>query len=79
MIFEFDHLSIWKHEKEGQLDVMKLKRALSPWQNALDGNGGDALYMENNGIARLVSVFGNTDSSLNDVFLLQGTLFIYQG
>ncbi|EOH89779.1 glycoside hydrolase family 13 protein [Enterococcus villorum] len=87
MIFEFDHLSIWKQEKEGELDVLKLKKALSAWQTALDGKGWNALYMENHDVPRLVSVFGNTNKywqvSAKAIamlyFFLQGTPFIYQG
>lgn len=87
MIFEFDHISIWKHEKEGQLDVLKLKHALSAWQTALDGKGWNALYMENHDVPRSVSVFGDPihywQVSAKAVammyFFLQGTPFIYQG
>ena len=61
MIFEFDHISIWKHEKEGKLDVINLKRALSAWQTALDGKGWNALYMENHDTPRSVSVFGDPE------------------
>ncbi|EOS7970421.1 alpha-glucosidase [Enterococcus hirae] len=87
MIFEFDHISIWKHEKEGKLDVINLKRALSAWQTALDGKGWNALYMENHDTPRSVSFFGDPEhywqKSAKAVammyFFLQGTPFIYQG
>ncbi|MGX7172662.1 glycoside hydrolase family 13 protein [Enterococcus ratti] len=87
MIFEFEHLSLWKQEKEGKLDVIKLKKALSAWQTALDGKGWNALYMENHDVPRSVSVFGNTSNywqrSTKAIammyFFLQGTPFIYQG
>ena len=46
--------------KEGQLDVLKLKHALSAWQTSLDGIGWNALYMENHDVPRAVSVFGDT-------------------
>ncbi|MDA9461926.1 Alpha-glucosidase [Enterococcus mundtii 3F] len=88
MIFEFDHISIWKHEKDGDLDVLSLKQSLSAWQRALDGKGWNALYMENHDVPRCVSVFGDTSPKYWEVsakaiammyFFLQGTPFIYQG
>lgn len=88
MIFEFDHISIWKHEKDGDLDVLSLKQSLSAWQRALDGKGWNALYMENHDVPRCVSVFGDTSPAYWQVsakaiammyFFLQGTPFIYQG
>ncbi|PZM70888.1 alpha-glucosidase, partial [Enterococcus faecium] len=88
MIFEFDHIHIWQQEKEGQLDVLKLKLALSAWQTSLDGIGWNALYMENHDVPRAVSVFGDTRPDFWAMsakaiammyFFLQGTPFIYQG
>lgn len=88
MIFEFDHIHIWQQEKEGQLDVLKLKHALSAWQTSLDGIGWNALYMENHDVPRAVSVFGDTRPEFWAMsakaiammyFFLQGTPFIYQG
>ncbi|PQC28788.1 glycoside hydrolase family 13 protein [Enterococcus mundtii] len=88
MIFEFDHISIWKHEKDVDLDVLSLKQSLSAWQRALDGKGWNALYMENHDVPRCVSVFGDTSPAYWQVsakaiammyFFLQGTPFIYQG
>ncbi|HAQ4682421.1 TPA: alpha-glucosidase [Enterococcus faecium] len=88
MIFEFDHIHIWQQEKEGQLDVLKLKHALSAWQTSLDGIGWNALYMENHDVPRAVSVFGDTRPEFWTMsakaiammyFFLQGTPFIYQG
>lgn len=88
MIFEFDHIHIWQQEKEGQLDVLKLKHALSAWQTSLDGIGWNALYMENHDVPRALSVFGDTRPEFWAMsakaiammyFFLQGTPFIYQG
>ncbi|MBO1299155.1 MULTISPECIES: glycoside hydrolase family 13 protein [unclassified Enterococcus] len=88
MIFEFDHISIWKHEKDGDLDVLGLKKSLVAWQRSLDGKGWNALYMENHDVPRCVSVFGDTTPAYWQLsakaiammyFFLQGTPFIYQG
>lgn len=87
MIFEFDHISLWNHEEQGALDVVKLKQALSQWQNSLAGKGWNALYMENHDVPRSVSAFGNDHNYWLEsakalgmmYFFLQGTPFIYQG
>lgn len=89
MIFEFEHISLWKREKQDTIDVIALKKALSHWQKQLDyGKGWNALYMENHDVPRSVSVFGNDQpvyrqkaaTALATMYLLlQGTPFIYQG
>lgn len=87
MIFEFDHISLWNHEEQGVLDVVKLKQALTEWQNSLAGKGWNALYMENHDVPRSVSAFGDDQNYWLEsakalgmmYFFLQGTPFIYQG
>ncbi|KAF1296091.1 glucohydrolase [Enterococcus sp. JM4C] len=87
MIFEFDHISLWNKEETGNLDVVQLKHALATWQLALDGQGWNALYMENHDVPRSVSAFGNDTDYWQEsakaialmYFFLQGTPFIYQG
>jgi alpha-glucosidase len=88
MLFEFEHLSLWSTGKEKGVDVLKLKKALSNWQETLYQNGWNALYMENHDIPRSVSTFGSDEvvfwrSSAKALALtfmfLQGTPFIFQG
>lgn len=89
MIFEFEHISLWKREKNDTMDVVALKKALGRWQKRLDyGQGWNALYMENHDVPRSVSVFGNDQPVYREkaatalatmYLLLQGTPFIYQG
>ncbi|WP_086349243.1 glycoside hydrolase family 13 protein [Candidatus Enterococcus clewellii] len=88
MIFEFEHIGLWKKQKEAQFDIRAFKQALSRWQYALDGKGWNALYMENHDVCRSVSVFGSevpvyrerSAKALAMMYLfLQGTPFIYQG
>ena len=88
MIFEFEHIGLWKQEQQKAFDIPGFKQALSRWQEALDGKGWNALYMENHDVPRSVSVFGCDDETHRVVsakalavmyLLLQGTPFIYQG
>ncbi|MGC6768457.1 glycoside hydrolase family 13 protein [Enterococcus sp. LJL51] len=88
MIFEFEHIGLWKQEQEKNFDIKAFKKALSNWQYALDGKGWNALYMENHDVPRSVSVFGNDSEEYREIsakalammyFFLQGTPFIYQG
>lgn len=87
MIFEFEHIGLWKKQQDKQFDIRSFKQALSRWQYALDGKGWNALYMENHDVPRSVSVFG-CDGEYREIsakalammyFFLQGTPFIYQG
>lgn len=89
MLFEFDHISLWNKEEQEGLDVIQFKQAITAWQNALaDGQGWNALYMENHDIPRSVSSFGSEETVFWETsakalalsfLLLQGTPFIYQG
>ncbi|MBL1230400.1 alpha-glucosidase [Enterococcus sp. BWB1-3] len=88
MIFEFEHIGLWKQEESEEFDIKAFKEALSSWQYALDGKGWNALYMENHDVPRSVSAFGNDSKELREIsakalalvyMLLQGTPFIYQG
>lgn len=88
MLFEFEHISLWSTGEEQGIDVLKLKRALTNWQETLNQKGWNALYMENHDIPRSVSTFGSDQvvfwrSSAKALaltfMLLQGTPFIYQG
>lgn len=85
MIFQFDHVALWS--QEGDLDFVRFKRLLSDWQNALDGRGWNALFVENHDLVRTVSFLGN-DGNLRKTsakaiammyFFMQGSPFIYQG
>ncbi|MGX7198586.1 glycoside hydrolase family 13 protein [Enterococcus nangangensis] len=88
MIFEFDHLDLWKKTAADSLDVVGLKAALVRWQKALaDGRGWNALYMENHDLPRSISLLQppkNLEEKAGKALammyvLLQGTPFIYQG
>lgn len=87
MIFQFEHLDLWSKSTDNGIDIHALKTTLSKWQNALDGKGWNALFLENHDKARSVSTWGNdTDMRITSAkalatlyFLMQGTPFIYQG
>ncbi len=88
MIFQFEHLGLWKRKADGSIDVRRLKRTLTKWQKGLENRGWNAL------------VFGKTTTCLDQcrhgemtasigrrarrrlarsTFFMQGTPFIYQG
>jgi oligo-1,6-glucosidase len=89
MIFQFDHMAVDNVLVKWFLRPFKpirLKKALSKWQNQINGKGWNTLYFENHDQPRSVSRFGNPDyhfesSSMLATFLFfqQGTPFIYQG
>ncbi|CAN7315700.1 glycoside hydrolase family 13 protein [Rossellomorea sp. LjRoot5] len=87
MIFQFEHLGLWDAETNPVLDIVELKKVLTRWQKGLEGNGWNALFIENHDKARVVSTWGNDKEYWKEsatamaamYFLMQGTPFIYQG
>ena len=86
MVFQFEHLDLWDSEKKA-LDLAKLKNTFTRWQKGLEGQGWNALFIENHDKARIVSTWGDDQSYWREsatalaamYFLMQGTPFIYQG
>ncbi|MGM0752227.1 MAG: glycoside hydrolase family 13 protein [Bacillota bacterium] len=87
MIFQFEHLGLWDAETNPDLDIVELKKVLSRWQKGLEGNGWNALFIENHDKPRVVSTWGDDKEYWKEsatamatmYFLMQGTPFIYQG
>ncbi|PTL37572.1 alpha-glucosidase [Alkalicoccus saliphilus] len=87
MVFQFEHLDLWEHDSDEGLDIYNLKKVLSRWQQAMDKDGWNALFIENHDKARVVSTWGDdkyywyeSATSLGAMyFLMKGTPFIYQG
>ncbi|RDY26925.1 glucohydrolase [Romboutsia weinsteinii] len=87
MVFQFGHLSLWDYKKEKSFDVLKYKREMNKWQEALHNKGWNALFIENHDQVRVVSNWGNDNEYLPEsakslalsYFMQQGTPFIYQG
>ena len=87
MIFQFEANGLWGQETDGKLDLLALKSVYTRWQNALEGSGWNALFLENHDLPRSVSVWGDdknywleSSKALATLFFfMQGTPFIYQG
>lgn len=87
MIFQFEHMKLWAEEaSRDEFDLVEFKKILSRWQNALEGKGWNALYLENHDQARSINTFANPDfwyesatALATTYFLMKGTPFIYQG
>lgn len=89
MLFQFDHMGVdnvfvkWFLRK---FKPIRLKKALSKWQNAINGRGWNTLYFNNHDQPRSLSRFGDLAYPYHSATLLatflffeQGTPFIYQG
>lgn len=87
MIFQFEHLGLWRKGIEKDVDVVNLKETLSKWQTSLHEKGWNALFWENHDQPRSVSSWGNDTEYWKEsakmlaacYFFMQGTPFIYQG
>ncbi|MGN2371150.1 glycoside hydrolase family 13 protein [Clostridium cagae] len=87
MVFQFEHLDLWDYDSDNKLSVIGLKKALTKWQNNLNGVGWNALFIENHDIPRVTSTWGNDKNYRIECakalglmyFMQQGTPFIYQG
>ena len=87
MIFQFEANGLWGKGIDGKLDLIELKNTYTRWQNALDGTGWNALFLENHDLPRSVSVWGDdkqywlqsAKALATMFFFMQGTPFIYQG
>ena len=87
MVFQFEHLGLWKDNGDQGIDVRQLKKILTKWQKGLEGVGWNALYIENHDLARIVSTLGDDQNYWKEsatslgmmYFMMKGTPFIYQG
>ena len=87
LVFQFEHLGLWKDNGDQGTDVRQLKKILTKWQKGLEGVGWNALYIENHDLARIVSTLGDDQNYWKEsatslgmmYFMMKGTPFIYQG
>ena len=89
MMFHFEHMEadcLFLDALQKPFDLLKLKKAFSKWQYALEGKGWNALYLENHDHPRIISRYGSEEyrvvsgKMLANCYMLQrGTPFIYQG
>ena len=92
MVFSFHHLKV-DYEKGNKwsdipFDFLELKRIISSWQEKMqEGNGWNAVFLNNHDQPRAVSRFGNDEKYHTEsakmlatfIHLLRGTPYIYQG
>ena len=87
MVFQFEHLELWDEKMKKDLDVRRIEKSINKWQKGLEGNGWNALFIENHDLPRIVSTWGNDKEYWREsakalgsmYFFMQGTPFIYQG
>ncbi len=89
MMISFDHMMadcLYTEYVHRPFSLVKLKKAFSKWQYALQGKAWNSLYLENHDHPRVVSRYGSehyhreSGSMLAASFIFQrGTPFIYQG
>lgn len=87
MVFQFEHVRLWEPEAGLRPEPKVLKKIFTAWQEALEGKGWNALYVENHDLTRITSRWGDTEHYWREsatciaalYFLMQGTPFIYQG
>ncbi len=89
MMFSFDHMMadcIYTEYIHRPFSLVKLKKAFTKWQTALNGIGWNALYLENHDHPRIISRYGSelywreSGTMLAASYIFQqGTPFIYQG
>lgn len=87
MVFQFEHVRLWEPQAGLRPTPAVLKKIFTGWQEALEGKGWNALYVENHDVTRITSRWGDTEHHWREsatciaamYFLMQGTPFIYQG
>lgn len=89
MMFSFDHMMadcIYTEYIHRPFSLVKLKKAFTKWQHALNGRAWNALYLENHDHPRVISRYGDekywraSGTMLAVSYLFQqGTPFVYQG
>jgi len=91
MLFQFEHMDVdlgqYGKWSPIPLDLVKLKKSLTKWQNGLSDYGWNSLFWDNHDQPRVVSRFGNTDNYWKEsatmlatvLHFLKGTPYIYQG
>ncbi|MCR5499997.1 MAG: alpha-glucosidase [Acetatifactor sp.] len=89
MMFSFDHMMadcVYTEYIHRPFSLVKLKKAFTKWQNALNGRAWNALYLENHDHPRVISRYGSekfwraSGTMLAVSYLFQqGTPFVYQG
>ena len=92
MVFQFNHVTQGWDETLGKFrpkpfDLVRFKRVLNAWQNAMRDDGWNSLFLSNHDLPRHVSVYGDdarhrvasAKTIATVLHLMKGTPFVYQG
>ncbi|WP_234122778.1 glycoside hydrolase family 13 protein [Clostridium hydrogenum] len=91
MVFQFEHVGIGDGEEgkwgKSEFSLKEFKRIMSKWENVLEEEGWNSLYLSNHDQPRSVSRFGNdTEYRVESakmlatcIHMMKGTPYIYQG
>lgn len=92
MVFQFEHIGLDQQEGKEKWDLVplslvKLKKCLAKWQNALHKKGWNSLFWDNHDLPRIVSRWGDDGAYRAEsakmlaavLHGMQGTPYIYQG
>lgn len=61
MVFQFEHVRLWEPQAGLRPTPAVLRNIFTAWQQALEGKGWNALYVENHDVTRVVSRWGDTE------------------
>ena len=92
MVFQFEHVGIgdgpygkWTTER---YDFMEFKEVMNRWQEKLNDNAWNSLFLDNHDQPRCVSRFGNDSDEYREIsakmlatciHMMKGTPYVYQG
>ena len=92
MVFQFNHVTVFEDADEGKwkpqpFDLVRFKKSLFSWQEALAEDGWNSLFLSNHDLPRQVSRYGDdgrwrkrsAKMLATVVHLMRGTPFVYQG
>lgn len=91
MVFQFEHVGIGDGPEgkwgESEFSLKEFKNIMSKWENVLEEDGWNSLYLSNHDQPRSVSRFGNdTEYRVESakmlatcIHMMKGTPYVYQG
>ena len=91
MVFQFEHMGLdsttWEKWDFAPLPLVKLKDCYRRWQQELEGEGWNSLFMDNHDLPRIVSRWGDDQNYRVEsakmlatmLHGMQGTPYIFQG
>lgn len=92
MVFQFEHMGLdddsYGKWTDRRIKLTDFKQIMSKWQNELEGQAWNSLYLSNHDQPRPVSRFGNDEPEYRAIsakmlatclHMMQGTPYVYQG